>query len=280
MTITRFEGGAVTRAVPTAPTETVDFPSLVAMGDHLVKTGFLPAHLRTGAQVAAIVLTGRELGMPPMRALRSLVMVKGKVTEAADSLLARFKSDGGRAQFRQLDETQAVLWLRHPNGDEHTETFTIADAKRAGIATEMYSKYPKAMLRSRAITAALKSLGWEGGSGVYDPSELVEVAAVEAPVADEPAARPAPVPLTDPQVREAAEAEALAYDAAAAIVLRGRVLGEMSDDRLQSVLEWAKQKGNRTIAAACYVLLEGRALESEAAAEAEHVGAASAGEAA
>jgi hypothetical protein len=30
------------------------------------------------------------------------------------------------------------------------------------------------MLRSRVITAGLKSLGWEGAVGVYDPSELNE----------------------------------------------------------------------------------------------------------
>jgi hypothetical protein len=167
----RTDTGAIARA-PLQDTAPTDFVGLVAMGDHLVRTGFLPAHIKTGVQVAAIVMTGRELGMTPMRALRSLVLVKGKVTESADSMLARFKAAGGRAQFRTLDETQAVLWLRHPNGDEHEETFTLADAKRAGIAGEMYSKYPKPMLRSRAITAGLKSLGWEGGAGVYDPSEL------------------------------------------------------------------------------------------------------------
>jgi hypothetical protein len=72
-----------------------------------------------------------------------------------------------------LDETKAVLHLVHPNGDKHTETFTIEDAKRAGLSSNSnYSKFPKAMLRSRAITAGLKSIGWEGAVGAYDPDEL------------------------------------------------------------------------------------------------------------
>jgi len=158
------------------------FPELVNMGNDLVKTGFLPDHIKNGAQAAAIILTGRELGMPPMRALRSLALVKGKVTENADSQLARFKTDGGRAKFVTLDADRAVLWLKHPNGDEHTESFTMQDATKAGLtgAGGMYQKYGKAMLRSRVITAGLKSIGWEGGAGTYDPDELAPTPAAPA----------------------------------------------------------------------------------------------------
>lgn len=176
-------GTSVTRAAGTVPrvidAEHMSFADMLAMGNTLVTTGFLPAAIKTGAQAAAIILTGRELGMQPMRALRSLSLVKGKVTENADSQLARFKTDGGRAVWKQLDATAAVLHLVHPNGDEHTESFTMADAKAAGLTLpapggerSMYDKHAKAMLRSRSITAGMKSIGWEGGSGVYDPEEL------------------------------------------------------------------------------------------------------------
>lgn len=150
----------------------LDFDSLLRLAKELVPTGFLPDHIKNAGQCAAIILTGRELGMEPMRALRSLQMVKGKVIESADSQLARFKADGGRGAFAELTDTRAVLVLRHPNGDEHTESFTIEDAKRAQLLTNpSWQKYPRAMLRSRCITAGLKSLGWEGGIGNYDPDE-------------------------------------------------------------------------------------------------------------
>ncbi len=155
------------------PPPDVNFGDLLALAKELVPTGFLPDHVKTPGQCAAIILTGRELGMGPMRALRSLQMVKGKVVENADSQLARFKRDGGRAVFDKLSDTEAALRLRHPNGDEHTETFTTEDARRAGLIVKggSWEKYPKAMLRSRAITAGLKSVGWEGGVGAYDPDE-------------------------------------------------------------------------------------------------------------
>lgn len=154
--------------------EGVTFADLVQMGEQLARTGFLPDHIKTGPQFAAIVMTGKELGMAPMRAIRSFHMVKGKVVEDAASQLARFKSAGGRATFDHLDDVKAVLTLTHPNGDKHTETWTIDDAKKAGLMNGLVSKFPRAMLRSRVITAGLKSLGWEGAVGAYDPSELVD----------------------------------------------------------------------------------------------------------
>src|SRR5690242_14228047 len=106
------EAHALTR-VETAPTTAVapamSFSEVVAMGETLVKTGFMPQHIKTGGQAAAIIMTGQELGMKPMRAIRSLQLVKGKVVENADSQLARFKTDGGRAKFLQHTDRVAEL---------------------------------------------------------------------------------------------------------------------------------------------------------------------------
>ncbi len=189
------------------------FESLVHMGDSLRKTGFLPSHIKDGVSFAAIVLMGRELGMGTMAACRKLQVIKGTVTERADSQLARFKSCGGRAQFKELTEARAVLVLRHPNGDEHTETFTIEDAKRAGLASnDNYAKHPKAMLRSRAITAGLKSIGWEGSVGIYDPDEIADAPAPDP--AREPVVVHPKFPQTEsrPAAVERAHAPATAVD--------------------------------------------------------------------
>ena len=188
---TNTQGGQIAH-----PPAEASFGQLVSMGSSLLKTGFLPAHIKSGEAFAAIVLMGREMGMSTMAACRKLQCIKGTVTERADSQLARFKSDGGRARFEALDETKAVLWVRHPNGDEHTETFTMADAERAGLGTnDNYKRHPKAMLRSRAITAALKSVGWEGAVGLYDPDEIVDV----EPVRPEPRPTPEVRPKFEPE---------------------------------------------------------------------------------
>ena len=177
------------------------FGQLVSMGVSLRKTGFLPAHIKTGEDFAAIVLIGRELGMSTMAACRHLQCIKGTVTERADSQLARFKTAGGRARFETLDASKAILWVRHPNGDEHTETFTMDDAQKAGLGgNDNYKKHPKAMLRSRAITAALKSVGWDGASGLYDPDEIIDVEPTRPEPRPTPEVRPkfgTPQPVTE-----------------------------------------------------------------------------------
>jgi hypothetical protein len=169
------------RGLALATNDEISFDALIGMGEKLRRTGFLPSHIKDGIAFAAIVLMGRERGIGTMSACQRFSFIKGVPTEKADSQLARFKSCGGRSQFKELTEAKAVLWLRHPNGDEHTETFTIEDAKRAGLSSnDNYSKHPKAMLRSRAITAGLKSVGWEGAVGIYDPDEIADAPAGES----------------------------------------------------------------------------------------------------
>lgn len=219
----------------------LSFAEMMKMGEALVGTGFLPDHIKTGAQCAAIILTGQELGMTPMRAVRSLQMVKGKVTESADSQLARFKAAGGKAKFLRLDAKGAELWLQHPNGDEHTETWTVEDAKAAGLSGGMHSKYPKAMNRSRVITAGLKSLGWDGAVGAYDPDEARAFADESAP---EPAVREVtPEPPLDRELALRVLSEA--PDKSATKEQRAeyfkRVRGEGGDKRILAML-WATLK--------------------------------------
>jgi hypothetical protein len=231
---------AVVRTEP----QQLDFGTVMKLSSELITTGFLPDHIKTPAQCTAIILTGHELGMAPMRSLRSLQIVKGKVTENADSQLARFKTDGGRAQFVELTEEKAVLFLKHPNGDEHTESFTMEDARRAGLG-DMYKKYPKAMLRSRAITAGLKSIGWEGGAGAYDPSELEpstppsgRATTATARVSERPAGVDATGEDHRPMTLEEAALFVLPGKPEAWGGNGGKILGEIRNSMLSRVKDW------------------------------------------
>lgn len=184
----------------------LDFTGMLKVAEQLVPTGFLPEHIKTPGQCVAIILAGRELGMEPMLALRSITMVKGKVVVSADAQLALFKARGGRATFTTLSDTVAELSLTHPNGDKHVERFSMEDAKRAGLTRNAtWSQYPKAMLRSRCITAGLKSIGFEPTAGAYDPEEAAGFTAAESP---EPlAALPAPTEGETPDFEITRETE-------------------------------------------------------------------------
>jgi len=187
-----------------------DYRTLMALAKELVTTGFLPTAIKTPAQAVAIILTGQELGLPPMKSLRLINVIQGKPCLAAELQLALFKQRGGRAQWVASDESHATITLTHPNGDTHTETFTLADADRAGLLKKggNWTTYPKIMLRWRAASNGLKAIAPDILSGVYDPDEMgavvdmqtgevVEIPATQqAPAAtqaaNEPVTRPAP----------------------------------------------------------------------------------------
>ncbi len=248
--LARVQDAPTHTAVATLPAP-MDFGAMMALSEQLVSSGFLPDHIKRPAQAVAIILAGQEMGLPPMRALRSLQMVKGKITESADSQLGRFKAAGGRAQFKVLTETEAELYLVHPNGDTHTERFTLEDAKRAGLAgpQSMYAKYPKPMLRSRAITGGLKSVGWDGGAGVYDPSELqIESAGpsvsgtVSSAAADSHGADDDESTTLEEHLATAMESLAIEDAREMKVGPQKKAVGTMSRRGIKAIREWAWKK--------------------------------------
>jgi hypothetical protein len=174
---------AVERAAP------VDWNRELNGAKMLLRSGLLPKGI-TAEAALFIILTGRDLGLSPIQSLRSINVIAGKVEVAADMSLGLFHRAGGKSHFVKLTDTEAVLrfaapWLL----EDHDESFTIKDAERAGLLTRQdnWKKFPKAMLRSRAITSGLKSIGFDPTAGVYDYGEIggPEPAIVEEPAAVE-----------------------------------------------------------------------------------------------
>ena len=61
---------------------------MTQQAEMLVKSGFLPASIKTKEQAVAIILTGQELGLPPMLALRKINVIQGVPTVAPELMLA------------------------------------------------------------------------------------------------------------------------------------------------------------------------------------------------
>lgn len=154
-------------------THDMSFSERLKFAEMLVTTGFLPHSVKTPAQAVAIIQTGQELGIPPMHALRSIHVIQGKPSLSAELMLALFKAKGGKAKWIKSTNEEATLWLRHPNGDEHTESFSVDDAKRAGITgKDGWKNYPKNMCRARATSNGLRAVAPDIVAGMYDPEEL------------------------------------------------------------------------------------------------------------
>lgn len=238
-----------------------EFEALMKMAKMLAESGFVPKKLNTAGKVLAVILSGRELGLPPMLALRSIrISEEGNPIVAADVLLGAFKRSGGRSKWMALSDRVATIYLKHPNGDEHTESFTIEMAGAAGLlGKENWKKYKQAMLRSRTITAGLKSLGWEPAAGVYDADEAEEIAASQGRTSMVTAV------VTPAGEVEATDTEPAAPSPPDPVRLRGKLLDEKKEDKsgyavsrtaLKEAIEWAGTKISESADAAAIARFE------------------------
>lgn len=161
-----------------------DLNELIRIADALTDAGaLLPKHLRTRGEILAVILAGDELGLGPMAAIRGISLVQGKVSLGYDVMVALLRRAGYGVTWLESTAQSATLKLVHPNGDEHVETFDMKRAKAAGLGgRDIWRKYPDAMLRARATSAAARAFAADVLSGCYVPDEVAEI---EAPKEDD-----------------------------------------------------------------------------------------------
>jgi hypothetical protein len=157
----------------------------------LSKSGLIPAPLRNRPDdVMVVLLTGRELRLQPMHALRSIHVVDGKPVMSADLMAALVLNSGVCGEFRcvEMSEERAVYLARRVHEPEPTRyEFTKQDAVRAGVMGKTnWRNYPKAMLRARACASAARAHFPDVVAGIYE-SDSEEIVAGKAEVIDMPA---------------------------------------------------------------------------------------------
>lgn len=141
--------------------------------------GFVPSQfIGQPDALAAVILTGVELGMGPMEAMRSLHVIEGKPTMSAEAMHARARRAGIKTRWVETSATKATIEVTAPGEKPQVMTFTIEEAKAAGLAGKgNWNKHPAAMLRARATSAAMRAFCPEVlGAGIYeaDSGELTD----------------------------------------------------------------------------------------------------------
>jgi len=138
------------------PAEGNDFDSWIAVAGQVVKlareicdTPFVPDGLRGSAPaVAAAILAGRELGLPPITALQHTHVIKGKIGHTALLMRALIMSEGHDWQDVDVSDVRAVVKGRRKGEAEWAEaSFTADQARRARIDL---GGYPQDKLYARA----------------------------------------------------------------------------------------------------------------------------------
>jgi hypothetical protein len=160
---------ALTAYTPTTP------QSAYQMAQTLAQSGLLPNDINSPEKAFAIMAAGAELGIGPMTALRSIVMVKGKVTLSSELMLRLAVNNGVTFRWDETTTERAELTLMRPGFDPFTSAFSMDDAKRAQLAGRgPWKTYPANMLRARAISNAVRAYCPDLLTGVYHTGELDE----------------------------------------------------------------------------------------------------------
>ncbi|MCT9092922.1 recombinase RecT [Streptomyces sp. ASQP_92] len=156
----------------------------------LSDTPLLPdAYRRNAASVLWAMEYGRALGLDVVTTITTIHVIKGKPTQSADLMLSRTRSAGHKVRIRQEPGQCTVsIWRTDDPEFENAITWTYDDAVTAGLCEirnnrpysrsqkgepQSWEKYPRAMLRARAIAEAVRSACPEVLHGaIYTPEEL------------------------------------------------------------------------------------------------------------
>jgi hypothetical protein len=151
-------------------------PMAFQLADKLAATEFVPAALRNRpAAIAAAILTGHEIGLPPMASLALIHVIEGKPGLYAAGQRSLILAHGHRIWIEEMTITRATVCGQR-RGEERilTVTWTIEDARRAQLAGKQnWQKYPRNMLVARATGDCARGAFMDVLAGIpYNVEEL------------------------------------------------------------------------------------------------------------
>lgn len=162
----------------------------------------------TAANVAAALLAGRELGLEPMAALRSIHVIEGTPALSALAMRALVVAAGHELWIEESGSVRCIARGRRLGESRvHVSRWDMDRASRAGLAgKENWRKQPTAMLIARATSEVARLTAPEVLLGIpYSSEELLDADTLVEPERPkrrrtarreplpEPAIEPAPV---------------------------------------------------------------------------------------
>jgi hypothetical protein len=183
-----------------------------AIATSLVTTSFVPDSMRGKPhEAAAAILTGAEIGLTPMAALRSIDIIQGTPAMRAHALRGLVQSRGHDVWVHEATGSRAVVQGRRKGSQAVQESvWTLDRAKALGLLNKQnWKTQPQAMLVARATSELCRLIASDVLLGIpYSVEELddeaADLEAVSAPKAVKRTVKRqtqpevAPPPLDDP----------------------------------------------------------------------------------
>lgn len=175
---------------------------LETIGRACVASGFF-ADAKDAAQAMIKIQAGSELGLAPIQSMTGINVIKGRITLSAGLMAALIKRAGYKLRVRwEPQPLCCIVSLYEGNDLLGDSSFSVEDAKQAGLSGDNWRKYPRNMLYARAVSNAARWYTPEVLTGCYLPDELEDAPPIEIQPAP-PRNPPTPTPTTAPATVDA-----------------------------------------------------------------------------
>jgi ribosome modulation factor len=223
------------------------------MGKAIFESGVAPYGLKNPNAVSVVIMAGMEIGLPPMQAMQSIMVVNNKPAIYGDAAIALVRQSGLLHSMTERIEGEgdamvAVCQVARKGGDGEAvevveERFSVEDAKLAGLWTKKgpngsatpWQTYPKRMLKFRARGFALRDLFADvlkGMRTVEEEQDHERMESADLTPPPPPPPPPAPSQISGPVEVAAAEEEKVEW------------VDESPGDEGGSVVEAAQEESN------------------------------------
>lgn len=183
-------------------------PLAFQLADKLAATEFVPVGLRNRpAAIAAAMLAGHEVGMPPMASLAHIHVIEGKPGLSAAGQRGLILANGHRIWIEEQTNTHVTVCGQRRGEDRiSSATWTLDDAERAKLRHKQnWQMYPRQMLIARATGDVARGSFMDVLVGLpYNVEELEDMGSVDIPMPGDGAASMPPAGTVRRRARRAA----------------------------------------------------------------------------
>ena len=165
------KGAEIIKATETA-VSVPDVNNIRELAKDLLGSGLFPA-VKNVQGAVTVIQSGIELGIPPVAALNTMAVIKGRLSMEAKALLAVAARRAGVSWKVEENEEACKITFSRPGWPDITSTFTMAEARAAGLANkDNWKLYKRDMLFARAAGRGVRRIAPDAVLGIYAKEEM------------------------------------------------------------------------------------------------------------
>ena len=172
---TETKKDALAKVSPEVGIQVTDIQSLQALAGDLLASGLFPA-VKNVQGAVTVIQAGLELGIPPVAALNTMVIINGRLAMEAKALLAVAQRRAGVTwRVTKEGEKGCEIIFSRPGWPDTPSTFTEEEAKAAGLLGKTNWKlWAKDMYFARAAGRGIRRIAPDAILGLCTKEEMID----------------------------------------------------------------------------------------------------------